>query len=365
MTRSFPRRGLTLIELLVVVTIMVSLAVLMVPVLRPALQQRRIREAARVVNLALSTAHSQAIQTGRGHGVLFERNKNLPQACTTLRQVEVPPPYTGDTTGAVVQVTNATFVTPNAYRCAGYCVLKIKVSLSDFSNGVLREGDRIRFNFQGPTYTLWRDTSNFAVSGTQMYDFPLGTDGYYQFDPPPASPCVLTARILESDVNAVPWPDASSGQPWSLPVPFTIERQWVSSSAPPVVLPGQTAIDLCFSGEEDLNKAYAPPFGANSPNDTVPVVVLFSPSGSLKELSVNGNQIPPLGSVFFLIGQRDRVPLSNTANSPAEDGRANIADANNLWVTVAPQTGLVTTSPLDDGADPRTTAREQERMGGN
>jgi hypothetical protein len=335
-------------------------------VLRPALQQRRIREAARVVNLALSTAHSQAIQTGRGHGVLFERNKNLPQACTTLRQVEVPPPYTGDVTGAAVKILAAS-------GGGGSFTVMLKVRSTDVSNGVIRPGDRIRFNYQGPTYVL-------GVGGTVADpEFPTDpapqlflpdANGYYQFDgalekgPQATWDGFLDTHVLVAtvaDANDIPW----SGTAWSMPIPFTIERQWVSSSAPPVVLPGQTAIDLCFSGEENLSKAYAPGFGANSPNDTVPVVVLFSPSGSLKELSVNGNQIPPLGSVFFLVGQRDRVPLSNTANSPAEDGRANIADANNLWVTVAPQSGLVTTSPVDDDTDARKTAREQERMGGN
>ncbi|MGQ9915585.1 MAG: prepilin-type N-terminal cleavage/methylation domain-containing protein, partial [Thermogutta sp.] len=45
------RRGVTLIELLVVITILLLLLAVMIPRLRPMMEQRRMREAARTVSV--------------------------------------------------------------------------------------------------------------------------------------------------------------------------------------------------------------------------------------------------------------------------------------------------------------------------
>ena len=65
------RRGVTLIELLVVVSIMLIVTVIAVPAMKPALENRKIREAARAVNVYLGSARNHAIELGRPVGVLF------------------------------------------------------------------------------------------------------------------------------------------------------------------------------------------------------------------------------------------------------------------------------------------------------
>jgi hypothetical protein len=61
--------------------------------------------------------------------------------------------------------------------------------------------------------------------------------------------------------------------------------------------------------------------------------------------------------------------------SPAEDGLLNRADTNNVWVTLNPQTGMVSTGEVAAIRDPsqplaaqladaRRYAREAQRMGG-
>jgi prepilin-type N-terminal cleavage/methylation domain-containing protein len=90
-------RGVTLIELLVVISILMLLMVFAVPAARPALEARRLREAARQVSTYLARAQTEAARTGRPVGVELRRDASVPQMCTVLQQVEVPPPYAGDT----------------------------------------------------------------------------------------------------------------------------------------------------------------------------------------------------------------------------------------------------------------------------
>ena len=56
---------MTLVELLVVVAIIMLLAAATIPRLRPEMDRSRVREAARSIQLYLSSARNQAIATGR------------------------------------------------------------------------------------------------------------------------------------------------------------------------------------------------------------------------------------------------------------------------------------------------------------
>ena len=98
------RQGLTLLELLVVILIMLMLTGLAIPVLAPALANRRQREAARAVNAYIGAARERAVALGRPVGVKLERFPGQPDMCTTLSYVEVPPPYAGDTFDARLAV---------------------------------------------------------------------------------------------------------------------------------------------------------------------------------------------------------------------------------------------------------------------
>ena len=66
-------RGLTLVELLVVISIMVLLTAAVLRMMRFDTDGRRVREAARALNVYLGSARSHAIETGRPCGVMFRR----------------------------------------------------------------------------------------------------------------------------------------------------------------------------------------------------------------------------------------------------------------------------------------------------
>ena len=99
------RGGMTLIELLMVVFILLLVTAIAIPVMRPAMEGRRIREAARAMNVYLGSARGRAAEIGRPCGVLIERYDGNPQLAMTLHQAEVPPPYAGDLDNAVIKLT--------------------------------------------------------------------------------------------------------------------------------------------------------------------------------------------------------------------------------------------------------------------
>ena len=55
------RGGVTLLELLIVITVLMMLVGVALPTMRPALEGRQIREAARSVNIYFSSARSDAM----------------------------------------------------------------------------------------------------------------------------------------------------------------------------------------------------------------------------------------------------------------------------------------------------------------
>jgi Tfp pilus assembly protein FimT len=66
---------------------MLILLAVMVPRLRPMMEQRRIREASRTVSGFFYAARSRAMETGRPVGVALERLASQPEACIALKIV--------------------------------------------------------------------------------------------------------------------------------------------------------------------------------------------------------------------------------------------------------------------------------------
>lgn len=345
------RRGVTLVELLIVISILLGLLALAVPAMRPAMESKQIRDAARAVNVYFSTARSRAIETGRPCGVLLERDPNLPQACITLRQVEVPPPYSGDTTDTYVTVQLDGAVS------GGWANVIIARASGSFAPDVLRIGDQVQFNYQGPWYQIM-DAASYDSTTKYIHASPAvapNGDGF-----------PLKARTYIGAGGAVPWTSTASR-----PLPTTILRQPVTSSTPPLQLPGRAIVDLFYSGKEDTTVTT---FGRGDLNTRI----VFSPNGSVDWISYDSSnpQERATSSLYLLVGRRDRALLdaSGTYVPQSQDGIDNLGDMNNLWVAISPQTGLITTSEVANAsgapaaqqlAKARQIAREKHRMGGD
>lgn len=98
-TRSVPaslRSGVTLVELLVVIFIMLAITAIAIPVVAPAMKNRDVREAARMIDVFINGARARALQSGHSYGVMLERMPGQPNGCVTLSYCEQPDPYQGD-----------------------------------------------------------------------------------------------------------------------------------------------------------------------------------------------------------------------------------------------------------------------------
>lgn len=149
------RRGMTLVELLVVVTIIMLLAAITIPRLRPEMDRSRVREAARSLQLYLSSARSRAMTTGRSCGVQIERLPAEWGCSMSLTQVETPPLYGGDTSNSVATVRQS--VPPGGGKA--YCT----ITLSPPPIVPLYRLDQIQVGYQGFWITL---DENNAAGGT-------------------------------------------------------------------------------------------------------------------------------------------------------------------------------------------------------
>jgi prepilin-type N-terminal cleavage/methylation domain-containing protein len=343
-----PSRGITLIELLVVIAIMTMVAAIAIPRMRPMMENRNVRESARGINVFLSQARVRAMETGLPCGVLFERatDLNQPNACTVMRQVEIPPPYGGDT------VDTRIIVSLNTIDANGNVVLQAQLSSGAATADLIHVGDLLKIDYQGPLYTI------SAVSATAS-GFPL----------------TLTTNVGPG--GAVPWTVAASNA-----VPFLIYRQPLDQSsgvlsafgsiAPSLQLPRGAAVDLRYSGKNSFaadpldptNPILADSFRAETTSDSTPVIVMFSPSGALDRVCYQSTQERVTAPVFLLVGRADRV---DTALLP-DDNLNNWQDMNNFWLAISPQTGMVTaaepaavasgaTNPVDAS---RALAREAQ-----
>ncbi len=303
---SIPRRhGLTLVELLMVISIMTILMVVAIPMIRPAFQDRNIREASRQVSSFFAGAQARAAETGRPVGVWMERRDDSAIGrihAVQLFMAEVPPKFTGAIRDARVLV--------DATGNIGFSGLDPSILASLIGDG---DAFSVRFDHKGPTYVGKRAGLVFSIGGQ-----PPGTD-------------------------------RQPGLPFEVTLPPT------RSAVAPLTLPADSVVDLYWSGTGTAGNEFAFAVG------TRPVIIVFSPAGPVDY--VFRYDTPPRPPVFtsfrpdapirLLIGRRRKL-IDPTLPNPilaaiiAAPETSNLADPISLWVTINHQTGAIVTT---DNAD--------------
>lgn len=393
--------GATLIELLAVIIIMTMLAAAALPVIAPAMQNRQVREASRIVNGFLTGARNRAMQTGRPVGVVFERMAGLPEACVTLSYAEIPPPYSGDSLSSTVQLTggNIQALTPMYDTSQNPPVF---IGSADIGwIGSVRVGDWIKFNYIGAPFRI-----TGAMNTSTGQPIPPDANGYFTAAATPGPNCTWT--IAPTNLGGSP----PSGQN----IKYQIIRAPTRMAAGSVQLPGTTVIDLTCSGFDNLNPLVAsftdnssgtptpvavplnfpwistqtfqplPPTiqGASTYQtfasggaDTSSVILTFGPSGAVDRLwcwqtggfapftATGQNPVPtpmrPMQPIHLCIGQREYLPLPAAPPAITDPNASgfkpflNWQDLGNFWVTISPQTGLVVTNEVVQPAAPTFT----------
>jgi Tfp pilus assembly protein FimT len=420
----------TLIELLAVVSIMLIVTVIAVPAMKPALENRKIREAARAVNVYLGSARNHAIELGRPVGVLFNRDSTQGNPCITLQQVEIPATYAGDVAVNMTPNTNGlcsgvtyvcgcpnvttqgsqSYIFTNADGSIPYTVEMFFYPAinSDMTKStcMIEPGNTIQFGCQGPLYTIPPNASTnpsttslpapaiVTSSKNTQYTATFATINLPSNAPPntkvpwPPSPNFAPPWPPPPNLGSPPsWPPTSypssfSDPPTPLPATFQITRQPSANTAAtrsavaPLQLPPGTVIDLPASGTNGylwFGPAIQP--STTSPGPVNAAMIIFSPAGGVYSVfglgqwqsggSWTTQSGPLVDPIYFLIGRRDRMCTLNLNSNVAAptlsgmgvsvasngaqgellppDGLANWQDPQNLWVTVSPQTGRITT----------------------
>jgi len=368
-----PRRGLTLIELLVAVTILLMVTVVALPVMMPTKEGRRIRDAARSINVLLGSARSHALETGRPSGVWFQRMKGLPRCSNVMYLAEVPPLYAGElvTSTAVLRYDTSSLGSGPTTGLPGFTVSQ--GSPGDiWIQSNIRPGDLIQFNNQGPEYIVtFTNASELASDGSIAAPNPNTATFRVALD---------TSRFPK---QRTPLLDSSATGVSSPPMSFKIWRQPVPLINSAVQMPPGVAVDLQYSGVDSLLTqltSTSDELGTFDQNaalvgDTYrdlrekPVVILFSPSGVVESVycwwTVNtgsGSQkayLPgkTLEPIYLLVGRQDRVralestPFPPSGTLPAPEDRPNWLSPDSLWISIAPRTGLIRTGEIVLPAD--------------
>lgn len=276
------RRGMTLVELLTVVTILTILMAVAIPVMRPALKDRKLREASRMLNTFISLAKSKAVESGRPHGIWIARDPNNTNAAYQIFLAETPIPFAGDS-------INATATMEQGSALAGYAAT---AKIQNIQN-LVQQGDYIRFGYKGPRYYIT------SVAGT--------------------APSTIT--FISS--NNQPYPPLASS------LPFQIYRQPIRVTSQPLQLPTGTVIDLAFSGV-----GYS---GYELNGGTSDIAIMFQPNGAVEQVYGASFNIP--GTIHLLVGRTDGTPALQTDTS-----KTNLADGTTSWVSIGHLTGTVTTA---------------------
>ena len=315
------RKGATLIELLVVAAIMLTLAAMSVPTIKPMMESQVTTRAASTVTTYLERARSRAIATGRPCGVQFEYydgtydpSADRGSASLVLRQVEIPPVYSGltsgeegvDPTGARVNtvdvgigaITTITDVSDHRY---GMRINQItRASDPYWSYFVDPDVDsKIQFNSIGPYYDVYCIGNVPYIVQIPGVELPTFTQA--------------TFKVIRS------------GKPRT-------------TMTAPVGLPQGSVVDLEFSGTDSRSFAKG-----------CDVTVMFAPTGELDYILDGDQKKLPGDTLYFLIGRWDRIAAlgMNGTDSMAEDGLWNFEDPANFWVTLNPRTGVVSTVEVE------------------
>ncbi len=312
------RSGVTLIELLVVATLMLTLAAVSVPAIKPMMESQMTSSAASSVSTYLNRARSRAMMTGRPCGVVFEcfdgtfddggtpddDSDDAGSACVVMHQVEVPPYYSGLEPGATVtvQAGNDDVVVDPESPFFGMRIRQLINNNDPYWQYMVSDevAPEIQFNNCGPFYPIYNDSYIVKLPGMEL--------------------------------------------PSRLETPFKVKRDPRPTMTSPIGLPQGAVVDLEYSGDESN--------GFKLGSD---VTVMFGASGEVLYVEDGYGQYIPTETLYFLIGRWERISALGFDEDPdtgeyvtlAEDGLWNYEDGTNYWLTINPRTGLVSTMEVN------------------
>ena len=394
----YMKSGMTLVELMIVTGIILMLVVISVPVVKPMLASRKQADAAQMLSIYLNSARIRASETGRDCGVMFGRYTDINtngtafpynDSCLVVRQIETPPAYSGSMSDIRVSVEivpnsngNLANIIFHKWNNSSWRGESPKTNPSEACidenaawNNLVQRCDKIQFDNQGPYYTIVQESS-FPGQPTNQRD---GDNTYITTDastkPDRRCPMIAVQNKLPPEYAAGDF-NVIRAIPRNSPVTFKLLRTPRNGDpqltlTPPIGFPNGIIVDLQYSGITEFGTEFrnvngeitdwddvGSDFRPRNAYDTEPVIVMFSPAGSVS-LIRSGAHVQSDGPIHFLIGRWDRaasdwkpdnngnlVVRPNNSPYPPDDGLRNYEDMSNFWVTIDQRSGRVTTNPV-------------------
>ena len=299
---------------------------------------REVREAARNINVYVKNAQARAKELGRPVGIVIDRSPNDPNLGYQLSLAEEVPPFTGWTAFSKAKV-NGDMAQVVEVLGPGNESQSILTAVD------VQPNDQIRFNYRGQRYRVRRVIPNTATIQFEM-------DG------------VDTTRHTISPNHAVP---------------FEVFRRPRKTLSTPLELPTGTAVVLSLSGvgltgnlEESRLSASIGLTEFQSVDESVlanapfqardmPLTIMFTPENEVDRVyrvlpppNVNWpayRNFPPKrpqAKIFLFLGKDTLDPLNN------------LVDGTNLWITIDPHSGSVTTAPNGVAVDDISTLESSD-----
>ena len=356
------RKGATLIELLVVASIMLTLAAISVPAIKPMMESQTTLRAATTVSTYLERARSRAITTGRPCGVLFEcfpgtydDSAELPgSACLVMRQVEVPPSNSGLTFNATISVCNYTYDASGSFVAlpTRYNGKRVSWLSGLYDPNVSFANGRFYGGTVDPAWSaFWNayiraSEAELNIQGSSATDKAAVSIQFNSIGPfYPLRRVDLNANCLfcVEEIPGIELPDVGVS---SATFKYEALNEPRATMTAPIGLPQGAIVDLEYSGTDNTRFA----LGKD-------ITIMFAPNGEVDYILNGDEKAIPGDTIYLLIGRWDRIPAlgfeqtteygSDYFNSSADDGLLNFEDDSNYWVSINPLSGLTSTTPLD------------------
>ncbi len=283
------RSGFTLIELLVVLSVLIVLTAIIIPTLRIISSDRKVREAARVVESFFSVARDDAMASGFAGVELDSR---------TLYRLRALPPYSGDDYTATVTV-NAAY-TPDPFDPM-VRLYPLTYTPPPIDPVIVMDGEFIQLRYAGPKYRLR----------------------------------TFTQLVVDPRVQPLP--------PTNVLLKYQVYRRAARIESSATQLPDRHFVAIDFSGDPAFTFTTIPNTNTitHNPFDgTGPIRILFERNGGIDRVEdQNREGYIPVGPLFFLIAI-DEEKYDETS------GRILLDNESNLWITVGNTNGSVLVSEM-------------------
>ena len=366
------RAGFTLIELLVVIGILTLLTAVALPNVRDMIRQQKVLRSADVVVSFINGARAKAIGEGRPYGIVIDRAGITSEVgrsqATQLRYAYTPQSYSGDVAGARAQVLQGP---PGATIPAN--MSKGNLIFNPAESAILVAAVKQLLQQE---VLMQQGTPNriqpLIMPGDQigigLLQFPLKIQDLRWANPAelaevgqPASALWPVIELSGADRERI-----VSFYPTASAIPYHIDRHPTVSIIPPMELPGDTAIDLLYSGLGHNGDEFSPlaiegnyddhsnnPF-LPAPRDYGVISIMFDSQGSVSVINsaqssggvidVDIRYAP--ANIYLLLGRAGNTSPRDPLLSDKDDV-ATIRDPESTWIIINRQTGEVTSAPVD------------------